>query len=139
MRIHNHIENQVLTDYFLIEGTVDVDKDYFINKIKKGFGEENNMNFKTNVRDLMTDYKYFNTDETFLSIVKDFISYIDDRFSMDEYRLLLKPEIYISGHNHNTYGINTIDNTLTINATSVDLNYEQKNEPIVFDIPQKVI
>ena len=87
MRIHNHIENQVLTDYFLIEGTVDVDKDYFINKIKKGFGEENNMNFKTNVRDLMTDYKYFNTDEKFLNIVKDFISYIDARFNMDEYRL----------------------------------------------------
>jgi len=87
IKVENHIENQVLTDYFFIEGTVDVDKDYFINKIKEGFGEESNMNFKTNVRDLMTDYKYFNTDEKFLTIVKDFISYIDARFSMDEYRL----------------------------------------------------
>lgn len=57
---------------------------------------------------------------------------------MDEYRSLLEPEIYISGHNHNTYGIKKAENTLTINATSVNLNYEQINEPIVFDIPLKV-
>ena len=40
MKIDDHIEKQILTDYFLIEGTVEIDEKYFINKIKKGFEKE---------------------------------------------------------------------------------------------------
>tara|TARA_R100000664_G_scaffold33441_1_gene50562 strand:+ start:783 stop:1289 length:507 start_codon:yes stop_codon:yes gene_type:complete len=88
MKIHNHIENKVLTDYFFIEGTIDVDEKYFVNKIKEGFEQENNMNFKTNVRDYMTPYEYFNKDEKFGVIITDFINYIDARFDLDKYRLI---------------------------------------------------
>ena len=31
IKIHNHIENKVLTDYFFIEGTIDIDDKYFFN------------------------------------------------------------------------------------------------------------
>ena len=88
MKIDDHIEKQILTDYFLIEGTVEIDEKYFINKIKKGFEKENNMSFKTNVRDYMTPFEYFNNDEKFLNILKDFISYIDARIQLNKYTLI---------------------------------------------------
>ena len=87
IKIHNHIENKVLTDYFFIAGTIDIDDKYFFNKIKEGFDKENNMSFQTNVRDHMTPYEYFNNDEKFLNIIRDFISYIDARFNLNRYRL----------------------------------------------------
>ena len=44
IKIHKHIERKILRDFFLIEGTVDVDADYLINKIKQGVQAENNQN-----------------------------------------------------------------------------------------------
>ena len=35
--IDHHIEDEVLTDYFFIEGTIDINSEYFIEKIKKDF------------------------------------------------------------------------------------------------------
>ena len=37
MIIQKHIEKQVPQDYMFIEGTIDIDANYFINKIKEGF------------------------------------------------------------------------------------------------------
>ena len=34
--IDHHIEDEVLTDYFFIERTIDINSEYFIEKIKKG-------------------------------------------------------------------------------------------------------
>mgnify|MGYP003133560373 CR=1 FL=1 len=35
--IDHHIEDEVLTDYFFIEGTIDINSEYFIEKIKKDY------------------------------------------------------------------------------------------------------
>jgi len=35
--IDHHIEDEVLTDYFFIEEKIDINSEYFIEKIKKGF------------------------------------------------------------------------------------------------------
>ena len=37
MIIEKHIEKQVPQDYMFIEGIVDIDVNYFINKSKEGF------------------------------------------------------------------------------------------------------
>ena len=88
MMIQNHIESETLTNYFFVEGTLDIDSKYFIDKIKKGINQEDNNNFKTNVRDLMTSYKYFNNDEKFINILKKFSKYIDSRFNTSHYALM---------------------------------------------------
>lgn len=85
--IDQHIEDECLTDYFFIEGTIDLNAEYFIEKIKLGFQENSNMAFKTNVRDLMTSYTYFNNDAEFSKILKNFITYIDDRMKLNKYIL----------------------------------------------------
>jgi|TARA_R100001463_G_scaffold104212_1_gene158784 hypothetical protein len=85
--IDHHIEDEVLTDYFFIEGTIDINSEYFIEKIKKGFQEDSNMGFKTNIRDLMTSYFYFNEDKEFGKLLNQFIVYVDDRLKLDSYAL----------------------------------------------------
>tara|TARA_R110000765_G_scaffold281249_2_gene378557 strand:- start:157 stop:696 length:540 start_codon:yes stop_codon:yes gene_type:complete len=85
--INNHIEDEVLTEYFFVEGTIDINAEYFIEKIKQGFQEDSNMGFQTNVRDLMTSYNYFNNDEEFSKILPQFIKYIDDRIKFSYYDL----------------------------------------------------
>ena len=85
--IDNHIEDETLTDYFFIEGTIDINAEYFIEKIKEGFNQDSNMAFKTNIRDLMTSYNYFNNDKEFSKILDLFIKYIDERIRLNSYLL----------------------------------------------------
>ena len=87
MIIDNHIEDECLTEFFFIEGTIDINSEYFIEKIKQGFQEESNMAFKTNVRDLMTSYTYFNHDDEFSKVLQGFIKYIDARIKFNRYVL----------------------------------------------------
>jgi hypothetical protein len=87
MIIENHIESETLLDYFFIEGTIDLDDKYFIEKIKEGVKQEDNNNFKTYVRDQMTSYHFFNKDKKFLNLCRQFIKYIDDRYNLGDFHL----------------------------------------------------
>jgi len=87
MQIHRHIEKKIKTDYFFIEGTIDVDSDYFIDLIKKGFEEESNNNYKTNVGGKMTSWKYLNKNINFLRILNKLIHYLDSNVDLHGYEL----------------------------------------------------
>ena len=69
ININKHFEKKILRDYFFIQGVVDINANYFIKKIEEGIKKEDNMSFKTNVKDQMTSYKYFNHDEEFGKII----------------------------------------------------------------------
>jgi len=45
-----------------------------------------------------------------------------------------KPLVHVSGHIHEGYGVERDENTVFINASSVNYNYVATNSPIVFDI-----
>jgi Icc-related predicted phosphoesterase len=49
----------------------------------------------------------------------------------------IKPLYHIFGHIHETYGQQKIDNTIFINASSVNYNYHPVNKPIVFELPSR--
>jgi Icc-related predicted phosphoesterase len=53
------------------------------------------------------------------------------------YKEQLNPVLYVVGHNHFAGGISMVDDTIKVNATSVNVNYELSNEPIVLDLPRK--
>lgn len=53
------------------------------------------------------------------------------------YQELLHPVLYVVGHNHFAGGISMVDDTIKVNATSVNVNYELYNEPIVMDLSRK--
>lgn len=80
MKISKHVQSKIEKDYFFVKGNVSLDTEYFINQIEKGIKEENNQNFKTNVKGMMTDWKFFLNDKKFLQFLLPLIQYVDDKY-----------------------------------------------------------
>ena len=87
IKINKHLEKKVMRDYFFIQGIIDIDANYFINKIEEGIKTPNNMSHKTNIKDEMTSWTYFNHDEQFGKIITHFINYVDNNISLPQYCL----------------------------------------------------
>jgi hypothetical protein len=100
IKIHKHIEKKVLQDYFFIEGITDIDSKYFINKIKEGFKREDNLSYKTNVKDQMTSWNYFNEDSEFLKTMENLIKYVDTHISFPKYSIKDSWGFCVSSGNH---------------------------------------
>jgi hypothetical protein len=79
MIIEKITQKKVLRDFFFIEGMVEIDQKYFIQKIKEGCNDPNNLSFKTNIHDQMTDWKYFNEDSEFLKLADKFKDLVDNK------------------------------------------------------------
>jgi hypothetical protein len=87
MEITKEIQKKFSKDYFFIKGKINLDSEYFIKKIKEGCSKDNNLNFRTNIKGLMTDFHCFDKDPKFLEIVNQFIDYIDNNIELPKYRL----------------------------------------------------
>ena len=77
MKIQQEILSKIERDYFFIVGTIDIDANYFINKIEEGI-ESSSLNFKTNVVGQMTEWKFFKGDKKFIDIIFKFLDYLDN-------------------------------------------------------------
>lgn len=88
MEISKEIERYFLKDYFFFKGKIEIDSKYFIEKIKEGCSKDTNLNFKTNIKGLMTGFHYFDKDPKFLKILQQFICYIDDKIDFAKYTLI---------------------------------------------------
>ena len=75
MEICKDYQKKVKKDFFFTEGIIELDEIYFIEKIKKGVEDKDNLNFKTNINGLMTSWEYFLQDKFFLDIINKFIIY----------------------------------------------------------------
>lgn len=85
--IKRHIEKEVLKKYFFIEGQVDINSSYFIEKITEGFKQKENKSGQTNIQGLMTSFTYFNKDPEFVKILKTLTAYIDTEIKLNSYYL----------------------------------------------------
>ena len=77
MEIQKEILSQIKRDYFFIVGTIEIDANYFINKIEEGI-KSSSLNFKTNVVGQMTEWKFFRGDKKFIDIMFKFLDYLDN-------------------------------------------------------------
>jgi hypothetical protein len=87
MVINKHIQRKVDLEFFFAQGKIDINCKSLINKIKKGFKAENNLNYKTNVKDKMTSFDYFKNDKEFLNILAPMIKYVDTYANFPKYLL----------------------------------------------------
>ena len=76
MKIQQEILSKIERDYFFIVGTIDIDANYFINKIEEGI-KSSPLNFKTNVIGQMTEWEFFRGDKKFIGIILKFLDYLD--------------------------------------------------------------
>jgi len=89
MKITKHLERKILRDFVFIKGNIELDHNYFIDKIKKGVNEDTNQNFKTNIHGKMTSWKYFLGDSKLNLILMEIFEYLDNsvklkKFNVDE-------------------------------------------------------
>tara|TARA_R100000742_G_C4238068_1_gene58294 strand:+ start:76 stop:603 length:528 start_codon:yes stop_codon:yes gene_type:complete len=78
MKIEKEIRSKIERDFFFIEGTLDIDNQYFINEIDKGLKKEDNQSYKTNVIGGHTAWNYFFHDKPFLVQLATIVDYIDE-------------------------------------------------------------
>ena len=77
MEIQKEIKSKIEQDYFFIEGTLDLDCEYFINKIEEGIKKSTIPIGKTSVKGGMTDWDFFVKDKKFHPILVEIIDCIE--------------------------------------------------------------
>ena len=87
MKINKIVKGKAKIDYMLIHGVMDIDTQYFIDKIDEGIQQDNNKNFKTNVHGYMTSWDYFLKDNNFLKAIFPIFDYLDE-LKLKEYSLI---------------------------------------------------
>ena len=109
MIVNREFNRKFKKDYFFIQGILEIDCKYFIEKIKESCVSENNNNYTTNIKGLMTPFEFFKKDEKFLKQVSlPLINYIDENYDLRNYHLFnawgfeLKPGGKTTFHDHHT-------------------------------------
>ena len=87
MIVSKTIDDKIERKFFFITGKINLDSNYFINKIKKSCTSEDNLNFRTNIKGNMTPYKFFNNDKYFLILLMQFIELIDEKYNFPKYHI----------------------------------------------------
>jgi len=133
MQIHKEIQKKVLKDYFFIKGKIEIDSEYFIKKIKEGCESNSNLNFRTNIKGLMTTFDYFNTDIEFQKILQKFIHYIDDNYSLHKYTLRESWGMEVRKNERtlfHSHSENLWVGVLYLNSSSQELIFDEINEKV---------
>ena len=78
MKIEKEIVSKIERDYFFIEGSVDINDKYFIDKINESVEGKNNINYGTNVKGKHTYWDYFNHDKEFHICLGQIMDFLDE-------------------------------------------------------------
>ena len=82
MLLNKIIKSQIEVPYFFASGKLEnINVNYFIEKIEKGLKQEDNKNFSTNVKGLMTSWNFFNNDLEFIKLLWPFYDLIEKEIS----------------------------------------------------------
>jgi len=144
MKINKIVQRKISMDYVLFTGKIDIDTNYFIEKIDEQIKGDDNLNGKTNVIGGMTNWHFFTQDEKFWTPFFPVQDYIDqkDLFSGTIYKIkevwgLCEPKgAYTKLHKHfpSVFGgviyLNSSDQKLFF----PDIGEEIKPEPGTFVI-----
>ena len=109
MIINKHIEKKILTDYFFIEGKVNINSEYFIKSINNGIKSTSNENYKSYVKGQMTAWNYFMQEKMFNQLLQQFINVVDQNLSLPNYVLndawgyCLKQNEHTNFHHHRPF------------------------------------
>ena len=87
MQIIKEIQSKVSKDYFFIKGNVDINSEYFIEKIKKGCSDKDALNYQTNILGGHTSWKYFVEDLEFNRILFKLMDYLDSNVHLSPYKI----------------------------------------------------
>ena len=88
MNIEKEIISKRNIDYLFLSGTIDIDSEYFIQKIEEGINSNNNLSYKTNVKGKHTSFEYFVDDKNFHDFALNIVDYLETiEFNFKPYEL----------------------------------------------------
>jgi len=106
MIVDKEIVSKIPRDYIFITGGFDLDPKYLKQRIEEGV-KESNINYKTNVVGKHTEWKFFNNDKHFITLLLQLIDHIEnlnielERFTLtDSWGLIEKFGDYTKQHHH---------------------------------------
>ena len=82
MKVKEDITKKIERDYIFITGHLNLDSNYFINKIEEGIKNSKN-SYAISINGNMTDWDYFNKDKKFILLLLEIFDYLDERKNMD--------------------------------------------------------
>jgi hypothetical protein len=85
LEINKEINKSINQKIFYVEGHIDIDEKYLINKIEEGINHTLNNNYKTNVRGFMTSWDYFIQDDKFNEIFLNIMNKIEHDSNVKEF------------------------------------------------------
>ena len=106
MFIEKVFNKKIEQEYFFIKGKIDLDSNYLIETIKGCWGTEHQFKPITNVKGLMTDWKFFNKEEKFLDPLRKIVYYINSEIKLEPFNLVhswgieLRKNSFTSFHKH---------------------------------------
>ena len=78
MEIQKEIKSKIERDYFFIEGKIDIDGQYYINKIEEGIKESPRVTRRDSLTGQMTEWEFFLKDKKFFTILIRIIDCIEE-------------------------------------------------------------
>jgi len=103
MIISTHIQKPLKLPYFFIQGKIEIDTDYFIQKIKKECEQNTKHNYLTNVRGLKTDWTFFVHDNNFIASLVQLSEYVDQKVEVNPYFLREAWGVELRQFDHTTF------------------------------------
>lgn len=134
INIEKKIISKRLTDYVFFVGSLNINSNYFIEKIEKGIIEKDALNFATNVKGHQTSFDFFVKDINFLDFLLKIIDYLDQLdYKFDAYELReawgikLGLSHYTKNHTHKG---SLLSGSLYLNDHDQELIFPEINESV---------
>ena len=133
MIIDKEINSQIEQDYIFITGHLDVNQEYFVQKIEEGIKAESNLNNKTAIQGFMTDWNYFNNDPELQKLLLPVMDKLDKIKSVPKYKFF-NSWGYAESFGHRTmmhcHGDSLVAGSLYLNDHDQELIFPKINEKV---------
>ena len=134
MIVTKDVNRKVAKEYFFITGKLKFDCNYYIEKIKKACSSDDNMNYKTNIKSLMTPFSFFEQDKNFQKLLYPIVDHIDLHYDLHKFGLHqawgfeVKPREKTLYHNHSSGAL--WSGVIYLNSSNQTLNFPEIHERV---------
>jgi len=142
MIVTKDYNKKIEKEYFFITGKLKLDCNYYKEKIKKSCSSDDNMNYITNIKSLMTPFNFFVQDKNFQKLLYPIVDYIELNYNLEKFGMHqawgfeVKPREKTDYHDHSGC---LWSGVIYLNSSNQTLNFPEirekiKPEPGVFGV-----
>jgi hypothetical protein len=130
--IEKHIDRPIEIPSFFIKGKIQIDCEYFIDKIKKECLENTKYNYQTNIKGLRTGWNFFNHDKNFIIALTELSQYLDDNVKVSPCSLIESWGMELRQFDNTLFHIHKVDwsGVIYLNSCNQELIFPQIKQKV---------